>query len=183
MICPPSTHRPATATTAAHGVDGYKAHVAIDPDAEVITAAEEVSPATSGDAVVATLLGDLTADGQGSGQAARVVVYGDSAWHRRAPGLARAAGCTPMVEDAAAPTAPGGRFAKDQFRLDLQAGTVTCPARVTVAIRPARRGGGQAAAPPAASARCATPAPAASAGGWSPSTPTRPPSPPLRPPA
>jgi hypothetical protein len=42
------------------------------------------------------------------------------------------------------PTAPGGRFAKDQFRLDLQAGTLTCPARVTVTIRPARRGGGRA---------------------------------------
>jgi hypothetical protein len=45
---------------------------------------------------------------------------------------------------AASPTAPGGRFAKDQFRVDLQAGTVTCPARVTVAIIPARRGGGRA---------------------------------------
>jgi len=42
------------------------------------------------------------------------------------------------------PTAPGGRFAKDQFRLDLQASTATCPARVTVTIRPARRGGGRA---------------------------------------
>ena len=42
------------------------------------------------------------------------------------------------------PTAPGGRFTKDQFRIDLQAQTVTCPARVTVAIRPARRGGGRA---------------------------------------
>jgi hypothetical protein len=28
------------------------------------------------------LLGDLTADGQGSGQAARAVVYGDSAYAR-----------------------------------------------------------------------------------------------------
>jgi hypothetical protein len=45
--------------TAAHGFDGYKAHVAVDPDSEVICAAE-VSPATSGDAVVApTLVGDL----------------------------------------------------------------------------------------------------------------------------
>jgi hypothetical protein len=33
--------------------------------------------------------------------------------------------------------------AKDQFRIDLQPGTVTCPARVTVAITPARRGGGR----------------------------------------
>jgi hypothetical protein len=39
------------------------------------------------------------------------------------------------------PTAPGGRFAKDQFRIDLQAQTVTCPAQVTVAIIPASRGG------------------------------------------
>jgi IS5 family transposase len=42
------------------------------------------------------------------------------------------------------PTAPDGRFTKDQFRIDLQAGTMTCPARVTVAITPARRGGGRA---------------------------------------
>jgi Transposase domain (DUF772)/Transposase DDE domain len=130
--------------TAAHGFDGYKAHVAIDPDAEVICAAE-VSLATSGDAVVAPrLLGDLTADGQGSGQAARAVVYGDSAYgtgtHLAWLDQQR---LTPMVKTQL-PTAPGGRFAKDQFRIDLQAGTVTCPARVTVAISPARRGGGRA---------------------------------------
>jgi hypothetical protein len=41
-------------------------------------------------------------------------------------------------------TAPGGRFGKDQFRIDLVAGTVTCPARVTVAITPSHRGGGRA---------------------------------------
>src|SRR5207247_9142764 len=46
--------------TAAHGFDGYKAHVAVDPDSEVICAAE-VSPAATGDAAVApALLGDLT---------------------------------------------------------------------------------------------------------------------------
>jgi hypothetical protein len=130
--------------TAAHGFDGYKAHVAIDPDAEVIGAAE-VSPATSGDAVVApTLLGDLTTDGQSSGQAARAVVYGDSAYGT-GPHLAwlDQQRLTPMVKTQL-PTAPGGRFAKDQFRIDLQAGAVTCPARVTVAISPARRGGGRA---------------------------------------
>ena len=130
--------------TAAHGFDGYKAHVAIDPDAEVITAAE-VSAATSGDAAVApTLLGDLTPGEKSGGQAARAVVYGDSAYGTGAH-LAWLAqqGCTPMVKTQV-PTAPGGRFAKDQFRVDLQAQTVTCPARVTVAIRPARRGGGQA---------------------------------------
>jgi Transposase DDE domain/Transposase domain (DUF772) len=126
--------------TAAHGFDGYKAHVAVDPDSEVICAAE-VSVATAGDAAVAPrLLGDLVE----GGQAAQAVVYGDSAYGTGAH-LAWLAqqGFTPMVKTQL-PTAPGGRFAKDQFRIDLQAGTMTCPARVTVAIRPARRGGGRA---------------------------------------
>jgi len=64
--------------TAAHGFDGYKAHVAIDPDAEVICAAE-VSTATTGDAVVGPmLLGEVASDNDE--QAARAVIYGDSAY-------------------------------------------------------------------------------------------------------
>jgi len=128
--------------TAAHGFDGYKAHVAVDPDSEVITAAE-VSPAATGDAVVApTLLGDLTR-GEGE-QAAGGVVYGDSAYGTGAHlAWLEQHGLTPMVKTAS-PTAPGGRFGKEQFRIDLEAQTVTCPARVTVAIIPARRGGGRA---------------------------------------
>src|SRR6266568_9231394 len=48
--------------SAAHGFDGYKAHVAVDPDSEVICAAE-VSPATTADVDAAPrLLGDLVAD-------------------------------------------------------------------------------------------------------------------------
>jgi len=42
------------------------------------------------------------------------------------------------------PTAPGGRFAKDRFAIDLDAGTVTCPGAVTVPIRPVTAGGGNA---------------------------------------
>jgi Transposase DDE domain/Transposase domain (DUF772) len=128
--------------TAAHGFDGYKAHVAVDPDSEVICAAE-VSQAATGDAVVApTLLGDLV-PGQGE-RATRAVVYGDSAYGTGAnlAWLDRQQ-LTPMVK-AQLPTAPGSRFAKDQFRIDLDAGTVTCPARVTTPILPATRGGGRA---------------------------------------
>jgi hypothetical protein len=128
--------------TAAHGFDGYKGHVAVDPDSEVITAAE-VSPAATADAVVApTLLGDLAPDNDEP--AARAVVYADSAYGTgtHLAWLDRQR-LTPMVKTAL-PTAPGGRFAKHQFRVDLQAQTVTCPARVTVAISPARRGGGRA---------------------------------------
>jgi Transposase DDE domain/Transposase domain (DUF772) len=129
--------------TAAHGFDGYKGHIAADPDSEIITAAE-VSTATSGDAVVAPRLLDDLVQGQGGRGAAQAVVYGDSAYGTGAH-LAWLAQhrLRPMVKTQL-PTAPGGRFAKDRFRIDLQAGTVTCPARVTVAITPARRGGGQA---------------------------------------
>jgi Transposase DDE domain len=72
------------------------------------------------------------------------VVYGDSAY---GTGVHLAwleqQRLRPMVK-AQLPTAPGGRFAKDQFRIDLQAQTVTCPARVTTPILPASRGGGRA---------------------------------------
>ena len=81
----------------------------------------------------------------------RAVVYGDSAYGTGAHlAWLDHHGLTPMVKTAL-PTAPSGRFTKDQFRIDLQAGTVTCPARVTVAIRPARRGGGRARFGPACS--------------------------------
>src|SRR6266508_2468577 len=50
----------------ARGFDGYKGHVAIDPDSEVITAAE-VGAANAGDAATArSLLGDLPAAPDGS---------------------------------------------------------------------------------------------------------------------
>jgi hypothetical protein len=53
--------------TAAHGFDGFKTHVAVDPDSEVICAAV-VSAATSGDGVVAPgLLDDLAASQGESG--------------------------------------------------------------------------------------------------------------------
>ena len=38
------------------------------------------------------------------------------------------------------PVAPGGRFAKDKFQVDLHAGTVTCPAGHTVTLKPAGEG-------------------------------------------
>jgi hypothetical protein len=39
-----------------------------------------------------------------------------------------------------APNAPGGRFPKSEFRIDLDAGTVSCPAGNTVALTPAGDG-------------------------------------------
>jgi len=135
----------------ARGFDGYKGHVAIDPDSEIICAAE-VGAANAGDAAMApALLADLspTAGGTASAEQATaattqqtLVVYGDSAYGTG--GLLAdldQQGITAMTK-VAAPTAPAGHFTKQQFRIDLEQGTVTCPARLRVPIIPARQGGG-----------------------------------------
>jgi Transposase DDE domain/Transposase domain (DUF772) len=141
----------------ARGFDGYKGHVAIDPDSEVITAAE-VGAANAGDAAMAAaLLEDLPQAGGGQQPAAEAapsdraaaatteqapVVYGDAAYGTGAL-LAELEGrsITAMTK-VAAPTAPAGHFTKAQFHIDLDQHTVTCPARLTVPITPARGGGG-----------------------------------------
>ncbi len=166
--------------TAARGFDGYKGHLAIDPDTEIITATT-VTAGNTGDAEPAAglLAGDLDTptvpdaaggpeetdardtdkdpvgkenaqghDGSaveaGAGVAEPLAVYGDAAYGAGAL-LAdlETAGATVMVK-VQPPVAPGGRYAKDRFIIDTGAATVTCPAEVTVAIRPAKAGGGTA---------------------------------------
>lgn len=120
--------------TASRGFDGYKGHIAEDPDSEIITDTT-VTPGNAGDGTVAeTLIEDLLDrddpdDGDGG------AVYGDSAYgggefQQRLEDEGIASGCRTQP-----PSAPKGRFAKDQFRIDLEADTVTCPNQVTVTIR------------------------------------------------
>jgi len=179
--------------TSARGFDGYKGHIAIDPDAEIITATE-VTAGNAGDAEPAAdlltddlptpIAGDTNvadgdcvdsqddsslgasagttttagATGHGDGDARSVrgaadqqgpAVYGDAAYGTGQL-LARleTAGAE-IFTKVQPPTAPGGRFAKDRFAIDLAAGTVTCPGAVTVPIRPATAGGGTAVFGPA----------------------------------
>jgi len=111
--------------TQAHSFDGYKGHVAVDPEAELVTAVA-VTAGTAGDASVALgLLGTELAD---AAPADPPVVYGDAAY-----------GTGPLLEalgqhgavsrlKVQPATGIGGRFTKDDFRIDLAAGTVTCPA-------------------------------------------------------
>jgi transposase-like protein DUF772/DDE family transposase len=147
--------------TSARGFDGYKGHIAIDPDAEIVTATE-VTAANAGDADTAPglLADDLPDDtdddcgcgGEGEdgsnpgtgGHAEAPAVYGDSAYGAGKL-LARleTAGAQ-IFTKVQPPPALGGRFAKDRFAIDLAAGTVTCPNAVTVTIRPAKAGGGTA---------------------------------------
>jgi hypothetical protein len=127
--------------TVARSFDGYKGHIAEDPDSEIITATR-VTPGNVGDAEPATaLLADILAPEQAE-QAEQAGVYGDAAYGT-GPVLAtlEQAGVEAMVKVQPA-SAPGGRFSKDDFTVDLQAGQVTCPNRVKAPIRPQGDGGG-----------------------------------------
>jgi Transposase DDE domain/Transposase domain (DUF772) len=145
--------------TAARGFDGYKAHVAIDPDSEIITATA-VSAANAGDAAVAAeLLAELLSprpkgdagpermkDAAGTANASSaeepVRVYADAAYGSGSfLAELESAGISPVIK-VQAPVAPDGHYSKDRFAIDLQTATATCPAGRTVPIRPIRDGSG-----------------------------------------
>jgi len=131
--------------TAAHGFDGYKGHVSIDPDSEVILAtAVTAGNAADGAAVAALLAADLPAEPAETAETETpeepLTVYGDSAYGTGA--------LLDSFEEAGVqtrcktqpPRAPGGRFPKSRFGIDLDAGTVTCPASHTVTLRTIKHG-------------------------------------------
>jgi hypothetical protein len=74
-----------------------------------------------------------------------LAVYGDAAYGAGVLLEKLEAAAADILTKVQPPVAPGGRFPKDHFTIDLGAGTVTCPARVTVPIRAAKAGGGTAA--------------------------------------
>jgi hypothetical protein len=125
--------------TSSRRFDGYKGHIAIDPDSEIITN----TTVNAGDGTVAQdLITDL-ADGDGD-KGSKPKVFGDSAYgtgefrhHLEGHGID--SGCRTQP-----PSAPKGRFAKDRFIVDLNADTGTCPNDVTATIRRSNNGSGTA---------------------------------------
>ena len=117
--------------TKARSFDGYKGHAAVDPDSEIVTATI-VTPGNAGDATVAkALIGDLTNGDEAEGS----TVYGDNAYgtgefQQFLDDTRIESRCKTQPS-----TAPGGMFPKERFVIDLDAGTVSCPNGITVAIR------------------------------------------------
>lgn len=111
--------------------DGYKAHVAVEPDTGLITDAE-LAPGNTGDADTAP---DLIDD-----EPAGTEILGDSAYgsgefrdhlqHRD---------MTAVIKPPPLRAAVTGGYTLDDFDIDTLASTVTCPAGVTVTLTPARR--------------------------------------------
>jgi hypothetical protein len=123
--------------TRARGFDGYKGHIAADPDSEIITATE-VTPANSGDAEVAEqLLADiLPAEAEAEAEAGDgAAVYGDAAYG--AGELLARLDNTDIHNGLKVqpPARVKGHYSKDSFTVDLNARTVTCPAGITTGIR------------------------------------------------
>ncbi len=134
--------------TAARGFDGYKGHVGIDPDSEIITATT-VTAGNAGDADAAQdLITDLLdtdtehpdaehgpGDEGDSGGEPAATVYGDNAYgtgqlQERLERAGIESKCKTQQ-----PVAAGGRFAKDRFDINLRHDTVRCPAGHTAPIR------------------------------------------------
>ncbi|MDA8074277.1 MAG: transposase [Actinomycetota bacterium] len=154
--------------TQARSFDGYKGHVAMDPDSEIITDTA-VTPGNAGDAAVAeNLISDLLGDdpetaaddvgndaeaersedraaspegGEGDGDEVPTV-YGDNAY---GTGEFQSRLEDEGIESKCKtqkPNATNGLFSKERFTVDLDDDTVTCPAGVTVSIRRHSDGGG-----------------------------------------
>ena len=131
--------------TAARSFDGYKGHVAIDPDSEVIVATA-VTAGNVGDAGAATdlLAQDLPAETAETAETSvdeePLTVYGDSAYGTGALlDTLKQAGAHAFCKTQP-PRAPGGRFPKSDFHIDLDTGTVICPADHTVRLSKVKGG-------------------------------------------
>jgi IS5 family transposase len=106
--------------------DGYKAHVAVEPETGLITA-QALTPANTADGPVG--IGLL------AGEPAGLEVLADSAYGSGQTRAAlRAAGHTQTIKPIPLRGGVPGGFTRDDFIVDLTAATVTCPAGITVAI-------------------------------------------------
>src|ERR1035437_1376403 len=86
---------------------------------------------------------DNETETESSQREAPLAVYGDAAYGAGVLLEKLEAAGADILTKVQPTVAPGGRFPKDRFTIDL--GTVTCPADVTVPIRAAEAGGGTAA--------------------------------------
>ena len=118
--------------------DGYKGHFSIDPASELI---DEVA-ATAGNVADREAVDDLLAPVADLPE--KPEVFGDSAYadggtleHLEGQGFPVTAKVPPAV-------GKDGRFSKDDFTIDLAAGTVTCPAGQAADIRYLKDGSGRA---------------------------------------
>ncbi len=132
------------AGTTDNGTDVTDDDVTDDDEGPSVEVPEEMYDDIVADAEAAAAdAADDAAAGEG-GTAAELTVYGDAAYgtgvfQSRLEGAGIASGCKTQP-----PCSPGGRYAKDRFAIDIDAGTESCPNDVLVSIRRSADGGGTA---------------------------------------
>lgn len=122
--------------TVHHRQDGYKAHVAIEPDTGLFTAGELTKAAgeDNHEAVVGLSLLDDEPN-----ESASLEVLGDSAYGTGdARAALRKAGHIAVIKPAPLRPAVEGGFTIDDFIVDETASTVTCPNQITRRLTPTR---------------------------------------------
>jgi len=127
--------------------DGYKAHLAVDPDDELITNVTVTAANAADRDVVEDLLEESDTAGEGHGTGGDgdapdpVTVFGDSAYADGAT-LDKLAEAGHEVFAKVPPVRNAKGYSKDEFSIDSDAGTADCPAGHTAPIRIRRGGGG-----------------------------------------
>ena len=130
--------------TTARGFDGYKGHIAVDPDSEIITATG-VTAGNAGDASEAEALlrdvlpprGPIAPSNEQSptepppprSTATRPMALRTSSRKCKLPG------CNPYLKVQLPAPPHAGMFSLEDFKIDLQAGTATCPRGILVTLR------------------------------------------------
>ena len=144
--------------TSARGFDGYKGHIAIDPDSEIITDTavtaankadggvakellRDVLPTpTAGDSTTSAEAGETSPAAPPSPASPEAIeVYGDASYGTGELLEHLEGRAVPNVKVQPA-SARDGKFSKDDFEINLEDGTVRCPAGLLVQIRPIKSG-------------------------------------------
>jgi IS5 family transposase len=120
--------------------DGYKSHLGVDPDDELITGVAVTAANTADREVIDQLLTQSAAGAKGGSDSAAdseskgFEVYGDSAYADGAT-LEEQTARGHDMRTKVPPVRNANGYSKDRFGIDLAAGIVTCPAHHTVRIR------------------------------------------------
>jgi hypothetical protein len=120
--------------------DGFKAHVVVEPDTGLITgcALTKASGSDTHESVVGLELLDSQAE-LSDGQDQSLTVLADAAYGTgNARAALAAAGHRAVIRPIPLRAPVPGGFTTDDFTIDHEANTVTCPAGHTVTIRPSR---------------------------------------------
>jgi IS5 family transposase len=106
--------------------DGYKAHIAVEPETGLVTAAT-VTPANASDAKTAL---ELLDDEEPGLEILADTAYGSGETRAQL----RVRGHRQLIKPKPLPAAVPGGFTRDDFDVDHAKGIVTCPAGITVTI-------------------------------------------------